>query len=234
MAFTRRSYKPKGRKRAYRKRFSRKGMYRRSRRSGTQKLVIKRTWPTYVSYATTTAAPSFVSWKSTIADLPNYTELTTLFDKYKINGVKIDFFQPYQNGAGNMDSSTSASQQRMPMIRLHTVHDYDDNSAIGISDMMQYPSYKCIELTSANLKNGKYSRYTRPAILRSVYETLVSTGYESVKRHGYLDSSSTDVAHYHTKAIFEPVYADGTPAFWDVKVLVTINMTYYLSLRDPR
>jgi len=162
-----------------------------------------------------------------LEDCVNYTEFTNLYDQYKIVGVKLKLI-PYQTDATTAAAPSSLAGQ--PSFLIHSVIDYDDNTAVSASNtgadaMRQYPSYRCSNIYA---RHGKpWSRYLRPKIAREVYRTPVLTGYESAKMP-WLDSDYADVSAYGLKLLFE-VVSGGAAA----QLMFKAEVTYYLRFKNP-
>lgn len=76
---------------------------------GMQEHAFKRTWTTSNVLPGSTTAPYLGSFQFHLNDLPSFNEFTSLFEQYQITGVKLRAFQPYQNGAGNTATASTAS-----------------------------------------------------------------------------------------------------------------------------
>lgn len=150
-------------RRGYFKYRPRRGKYTRQGAFGTkygQKVMnIKRTFTAQLNTTAGISGTSFPVLNSTSINLnqfPDYTEWTTLFDQYKLNAMKVTFYQPYSD----TNASTTAAEQQK--VILYTCIDKDSpNPPASLNAMREYPSYKRVVLTHDGLKGGKASRYLR-------------------------------------------------------------------------
>lgn len=191
-----------------RRRVMRRKMIRRpiSRRQNTHNF--KRT--AYVPAYVTSSAVSDVAFKleSTLADVPNFTEFTTLFDRYKIGGVLFKLI-PRFNVAPVGPSTPS---------QVMTCLDYDGNGPTTIAALNQYQNKKTTRGTAI------HKRFYKPAILTAAYQSLTSTGYVP-KWNQYIDTTASTLPHYGLYGIIPACVADVT---YDLEV------TYYIQCKNVR
>jgi len=227
--FVRRSgARPKARRFFRKSRISRQLTLRRERAPK----FFKRTYTVSSTINVNDSAPYLGSRSFILSDLPSYTEFTALFDRYKINGAKIAFYQPYQNGAATSVTQATTAVTTLPMIRLHTAVDYDDASTpSSVAVLEQYTSYKCVELTSPNIRGGKVTRYLKPRLAVSVYGGGVFGNYGNSKAM-WIDTSSPSVNFYGIKWAYEPIYSDGVGSAWLQKTTIQVSVTLYFSCKD--
>jgi len=89
--------------------------------------------------------------------LPNYTELTALFDEYKVNGVKYEFIPRFNS----IDQSAAFGGE------FYTALDRTDNNApASLNELLEYQSLRKTPITR------KHTRYFRPAIPTSIFRTV--------------------------------------------------------------
>lgn len=165
------------------------------------------------------ASESHGAFKFTLADLPNYTEFTSLFDKYRISGIRAQFI-PRTNVLAQNDLGATLTAQ--PTIL--TVVDYDDASAAEDYDaLMQYENCR------VHNQFRPFTVYFKPQIAIATYSGAF-TSYGS-SRNMWLDAASTGVEYYALKWATLP-YSTGnntTPdPVWDV------IFTYYIQCKYPR
>lgn len=210
----------KGRRKVYRKKFTRSGLARRQR-TGRMRHYFKRSWTgTLTLDALISNNPYFVGSLFRLNQLPDYTEFKSLFDNYKIHAIKFTFFRP-----SIAQSSTEADQQ----VRLHTVYDYDDSSAPStINELMQYDNYKVVTLKEQFMRNGKCTRFFKPRTLKEIYRGVASTGYQP-QRSGVIDCQYDDVPHYGMKWALEMIDSNGAPVTMPADMTLQYTITYYMS-----
>lgn len=152
----------------------------------------------------------------TLSQLPGVSEFTTLFDMYKINGIKLSFV-PAQTGADTNDPS-----KFMYMPDFWTVIDYDDANTPTKNDMLQ-----CTGLRMTR-GNRTHSRYIKPAVSAEVYRSLTNSSY-APKWRQWLDMADTGVPHYGIKYFAHASgYTSGNQPAWRVYA------TFYFSCKGVR
>lgn len=164
-----------------------------------------------------------------LSELPNYTEITQLFDSYKIIGIKFRIIPV--NNTTSVDDTTNPANGMLGGF-LHWIVDHDDNDAptasdVGIDELRQNNSYKVHNLFNSYNKNG-FVRYIRPKIpIASTYGALSGT-IESKPQ--WLDCNSPIVDHFGLKGVFEIVNPSANVRYLNMKM----EATYYLRAKDPR
>ena len=149
----------------------------------------------------------------------DYGDFTNLFDRYKITGVKLQFL--YQCNIANNDSTTGTNA--LPLLSYS--FDCDDNNVPTSLEEVQKKQY-CHQ----KILNGNYmfSVYLKPRILKEVYASSITSGYNSAKAT-WLDSANVGVPHYGLK-LWINNWGYGNQKFQQL----TITPTYYLALKDTQ
>jgi len=144
------------------------------------------------------------------SQLPDYQDFTTLFDKYVIDAVKVEFFFP------SVTQSTTTDHLKWP--RISTVLDYDDDTvATSINELYQYQTLRQTQYTDSNLC---HTLNIVPRISRPVYNgTSIIPAFEVCPPHVWIDLNSVGVPHYGLKYALE--YNMGRQT--DVEVRLTMN-----------
>lgn len=129
-----------------------------------------------------------------LADMNNYAELTSLFDEYKITGLKIDFIPRYDSMPGS--NTTDVTQPNVTNQTGNYITTYiDPKSAITPSGTFTSATFNTF-LENCNgqykMRPGlrKFSIYFRPSIPNDVAGT--STSKQSPK---WLSTNSPSIAH---------------------------------------
>lgn len=148
-------------------------------------------------------------------DIPGLSDFTSLFDYYRISGVKLRFttyLDPNSQAAGNA---------YFP--KLYTAIDMDDDAApLSSDDLRQRTNCKIRWLAP----NRSYGIFLRPKYLKNVYISGVSTGYE-IGKQTWLDLSNTNIPHYGLKYVVENLNPDLSQA-------VQVEATYYIQMKGTR
>lgn len=162
---------------------------------------------------TTSDTLPFVSaaYRFRLGDLPSYTEFTTLFDSYRLTGVKM-VFTPRIN-------STYATNNLNNVGILYYARDLDDSTNTDLSALMQYQDTKFVTGYNA------FSVYIRPKVTMEVYNTSVTSAYSMGSP--WIDNNYPFVPYYGLK-----VYWDNTPL--TEGVAYDVNATYYVKFKGVR
>lgn len=164
------------------------------------------------------ATESTGSFTFKLSDVPNVTEFTSLFDKYRITGIRAEWI-PRTNvlAINNLSSSLTSIP---PLI---TVVDYDDATAQSYNELFQYENAK------VHNEFKPFKLYFKPMVAVATYQGTF-TGYGS-SRKMWLDCASDDIEYYSLKWASLPYSAGNNPTVdpsWD------IVFTYYMQFKYPR
>lgn len=143
-----------------------------------------------------------------LSQLPGITEISTLYDQYKINYIKARWM-PRANSAELYANNTIGS--------LFTVIDYDDsNTPSGIAELMQYQNLRTTRHVSQHIRTW-----------RPKYNLNVGlTGNKPTT--GWLDMNDTSVQH---NAIKGHLQGNGNAA---VTVIYDCILTFSFACKNPR
>lgn len=161
------------------------------------------------------------AWAFKLSDIPGYAELTSLFDKYRIRGVKATFmprvnvFRLSDLGTGTTTATTSPP--------IFSVVDYDDASAPANAAVLhEYENCKC------HYEFKPWSVFFRPQIAIAAYSGAF-TSYATANNDMWIDAASPGVEYYGLKV----ATADYTVTnnltndiYWDVIFKVYIQCKY--------
>jgi hypothetical protein len=149
-----------------------------------------------------------------LSAVPGYTEFTSLFDQYRIVMVRVVYRPRW-----NFSAIASASSDINPL--LITVLDYDDASALTITQMLNYPSYKETRF------DKDHARCIKPRIALGAYAGTF-TGFAN-EPASWIDCGSPGVQHYGVKyAVSGGVI--GQTALMDYST----EVEYFLEFRQVR
>lgn len=169
----------------------------------------------------------YFSWAfyAMLQQLPNYTQLAGLFDRYNLMKVQLRFV-PVNNVVAAQDAGNTSNAQAGGF--LHWITDYDDavaptSSDIGIDSLRQRPSYRWCSIQDKR----RMSRSFRPRIAVGAYSGAF-TSYAN-RSPGWLDSQSPAVQHYGLKGIFEIMNPNNVTYYINMKCEATLH----LRLKDP-
>lgn len=149
-----------------------------------------------------------------LQDVEQYTELISMYDRYKISGVKIKII-PLSNVSG------SGGLSFLP--ELMYAIDPDDGS-VPTETYMRQKGAKCRRL------DKPVNIYLRPKVATQLYQSAIATGY-GVANAPYINSASFGVEHYGLKMYFRNVDLRANTA---VSTQFNIETTFYLAMKDPQ
>lgn len=164
----------------------------------------------------------------TLADLPQYTEFTALYDHYAIEQVDVEMDCLANSAAASNDPAVPYGQNKMPTITY--VPDFDDAVVPSSGqDVNQYQRAK----TWTFRGDGKPLKFSiKPRTAVTVYRSAVTAAYAPGRESQQLDASYTDIPHYGFKFwvnnMPEAVGGLSTPA------PIRVKMRYHLKFLDPR
>lgn len=146
-----------------------------------------------------------------LGDLDNYTEFTNLFQRFRLNAVKIKIVPYYTSN----DSNPVGTTYVMP--NIHTILDYDDsNTPANLAEFLQYRNHRMTR------SNRVHSRYFKPAIQSSVYETAITSAY-TPKWKQWLSTDDFATPHYALKYFID----QSSTAF-----IFRVFVKYYFQCKD--
>lgn len=148
-----------------------------------------------------------------LTDLPSYTEMTNLFDRFTIK--KIDY-RWYVEQDPNVQTT-----KKFPIVSW--AHSFTTaSSPSALSDIQQYPSYRKVMFNEDKPMTKLYS--IRPASLGVAYVSGVASSYKA-QWGAFLDTADHGAQHYGLK-----IWID------NLQTGVTLNCeaTYHVQLRGVK
>jgi len=164
---------------------------------------------------------------ASVENIPDLSDFTGLFDRYKICGMRVTF-TPI-NTSTTTEAGRVAGEGQIGCI-MHIIKDYDDKnrpaaSEAGINTLRQYPNYKTYNLYG---KQGRpISIYIRPKVAKTVYAG-VTNAYETAA-FPWIDMTTDDAEGYGIKFICEGMSHGST-----VIQYMKVEACYYLKFKNPR
>jgi len=147
------------------------------------------------------------------------SDLTTLYDRYKINAIKVRII-PLSNFA-NVNG-----QGIIPTMVYHT--DYDDaTTPTSDSDVRVKAGAKEVRLDKPR------TIYIRPKIADAILGASAGTAYSVPKAAPYINMSYPDVPHYGLKMYFRDFNLQAATTT-STNTCVRFETTYYISCKDPQ
>lgn len=155
-----------------------------------------------------------------LAQVPNHTEFTSLYDQYKISAVKVKIIPRFNS----INSSEAGTSGLFPFDgQLFTAIDYDDSGVSNVNDILQYQNCKMTRLTST------HQRYFKPAA-RGIVQDITGASTARMPVKGFIDSADDQVLHYCLKWCIPQFSAAAEAALVKFDVITT----YYLAMKNVR
>ena len=152
--------------------------------------------------------------------MPNYTELTALYDQYRIDWVECEFY------FSNNYSTVNVPERALPIVYL--AKDYDDVASATVQALQQYDSCQTWQ-TGHQQPRGKHVIRVRPNVDIGVYQG-VTTGYARGKPM-FIDTTYPSVPHYGIKLCVDSV----APATASTPVgYFSINFKYHFTMAHTK
>jgi len=162
----------------------------------------------------------FESYAFCLADIPNVTSLSALFDQYRIEEIQLRF---RSRSPGLFVANSSSPNYSCP--QLMAVVDRDDNTAPStLLELQQYDN--CQQISTQD----SLDIILKPSVTPSVFSGGAFSGY-SVEESGdlWLDVANASIPHYGVKVGLSSLVATSTQRYdWDVYAIYKIS---FLNLR---
>jgi len=166
---------------------------------------------------TITGNAAFAPYQSvlgaTLDNALNHTEFTNLFDQFRIDWVKAQFYLRIDPSA---QTAAGASYPKIFWYR-----DMDDQALVSLNDIRENSKGKRAILHP----NRPVTIWFKPNVLSEIYRTAVSTGY-SPKFNQWIDASVPNLVHYGIKYCIDDLT--------NTNYKVDLEITYGLSMRQSR
>lgn len=182
---------------------------RRARKSYKRVVSVKRI--AQLSTVSITAVEQHLVYTFKLSDLPNYTELTNLYDQYKIKGISLKF----------IPTKTESSITEGSINPLHSVLDFSDSTALtSIPDYLQYSTYKM------SMPIRMMKRFIYPKQLQYAYDSTTAAAIQADVANNWIRSESPNVQHLGIKVCI-PGGAANTLSY-------QVFATYYVLLKQTK
>lgn len=197
------------------------------RKTGLRRSMVMTKTPRYNSYffkrkllkgtiQLSNLAETFGSYVFKLSDLPNYTEFTNLFDRYRILKVGVIFIPNWTSNDSNPITTINTINPS-----IYTAIDYtEDGTPLALTEL--YEDSHCKITRGSKI----HKRYFSPAVLASSFETVTTTAY-TPKWKQWITTDDPATPHYALKWAMDKI-ATGSGQNFYVKVF----MTYYIQCKD--
>ncbi len=161
---------------------------------------------------------TFDSGNFKLSDVPNYTDFTALYDKYRFVAVVAKFIPTSTLGDVN---SVSVQTGDNPII--YTVIDYDDSTApISVDELRQF------DTAQSNPIGIYFQRTFTPRAALAAYSGAFSS-YATAPQRMWFDCNSPTIQFYALKWAVTPFTTGAQTA-----AVYQIEVDYILEFKDPR
>lgn len=149
-----------------------------------------------------------------LADLPNISDFTTLFDQYKFLGIKLIF-----TSVRSYANATSTGIQPLMFITV----DRDTSTAPSTAnEIREYASCKMWRFSD----NGKpFTMFFKPTVLNEVYRSAVATA-TAPQRAPWLSTSFVDAAHFGIRWVVNDIQSNA--------YTINCQAVYYFAMKNLR
>lgn len=158
-------------------------------------------------------------------NLPNVSELTALYDQYRIDWVEVAI-------GFNINSANSVDGNNANLPYMWVVKDYDDTNVITTADANQYENVECIRLGTDKPWN---TFRVKPRCQTSIKvsndtSTYTITPYGG-KNNPFIDSINTEVEHYGMKMVYyNPIQPVNTTVYGSM----ILQCKFHITMKNPR
>lgn len=154
-----------------------------------------------------------------LSDLVNYTELTAIADKYRINWIKVRAF---------CTSNTASAGGTSQLPSVLWANDQDDvvmptSSAVGIANFREKMNSKVRQFKQ---NGGPLSWFIKPSLVTSVLGPAGTPAQSIISGPRFLDTATPDIPHFGLKGYLQDVNLAATPSVYtQFKFDITMGVT---------
>lgn len=179
-------------------------------------------------------ADKFFSYSFQLNDLPNVTELTNLFDAYRINAVLFELKPRYNsNLIMSTDPATLSATTNMVtgnnlgIPEINTVLDFNDiTPPTTLNELVEYQTYKQTRATQL------HSRKLIPRAQLAVENSIGTLPAVSMSKR-WINTSSPSIQHFGLKGAINNIpninIGGANPSFF-----IDLHVTYYVSCKNTK
>lgn len=161
------------------------------------------------AFAVTTGSDFKLGVNFSLANLPNFTDFTNLYDMYRVNKIVYKIIPKFSETT--MTTGINANLQQ-----IHSVIDYDDTTApVSISDLTQYQNHRMTR------GNAIHTRVLVPKV-----KTTIDTLSDAPKARQWIDCDDSVLNHRGLKIYIPAPLAPATTISYDVEA------TFYVSFKS--
>lgn len=169
-----------------------------------------------------------VATRFALDKVPNAGEFTTLYDQYKISGVKIKFEYAHNDAA--------ADATAVPLPTLVAIRDYDDTAVLTHNEIMERTviAYK-------KRLDKPVTMFLKPRVKRYIEAATGTSTPSAVFAREWIDVGAPSVLHYGLKLAIYDWPCQNTvgdigqnPVVYTSRPILRVTYTYYFKFRNVR
>lgn len=174
-----------------------------------------------VAFGTPTAEPAGTNMYAVpftctfrLNDIVSATEVSNLFDRYRINWAKVKIQNCY-----NVANNTS-----IPQPYIEYLSDADDDSfstALSLRERMG------VKVKYFSATRPAVTLFCRPKPALATYQTVATTGYAVPGRSPFINMANDSVPHYAIRGVLRNMYLPSTAGVsltsWDVQLAIVLR-----------
>lgn len=131
-----------------------------------------------------------------IASNSGYTELTALFDEWRIESVELAVMV-------DLNSVNPGAVGTMSLPLMNIAFDPNDADSISQSVILQYEDVHIVQLGNQRTADGYVLKFTPSALSQSLTTAATSSSAMHIPKGTWLRTSVPDVAHYGIKMFYD-------------------------------
>jgi len=160
---------------------------------------------------------TFVAYTFKLSDLPNYTEFTNLFDRFRIVKVAVHLIPQWTNN----DLNPVTSMEKVNPAIYSVVDTTEDAAPTALTEMYEYSNLKIT-------RGGRiHTRYFSPAVLTNAFEGVAATAYIP-KWKQWITTDDYATPHYAIKLAGDKTQTSSN------NFTVRVMMSYYIQCKNVK
>jgi len=160
-----------------------------------------------------------------LADIPNVSEFTALFDSYMLTGVMLQFKLIDNPGADFITGDPTTYNKLNFYPTIWYTSDHDDNNNVSLPAIKEFERVRHKVLRP----NAELNIMLRPTTLQQLYRTSVTTAYANNYKRQWLDMAQTDTTHYGFKSVIDLEGLAPSASF-----RIKVNAKYFFKCKNVR
>lgn len=161
-----------------------------------------------------TSAPAPAVSQFSLNQVPNFSEMTQLYDQYQIKAIKYTLIPKFTNNELNIGGGASAGI----LGNVWSVLDYDDSTTpLTLQELLQYQNIK------RTRQDKVHKRYFKPKVAQTIGSNI------SPKANVWLDCNTASTPHFGVKLWF-----DALAGVSNTNITFDLVVKYYMAFKNVR